>query len=100
MYVTVTLRSGAISTTGGTWLCLGTRKERGCRRDCTTPFEWEWRRIYFELDTHSIMYCIEIEGSHDQVELRPDLREYGRGGVAGNCDASIVSTTKETRERD
>jgi hypothetical protein len=35
----VNLRPGATSTTGGPWLCLGTRKDRCCRRDWTTPFE-------------------------------------------------------------
>jgi hypothetical protein len=36
MYVTVTFRPGATSTTDGPWLCLGTRNERCCHRNCVT----------------------------------------------------------------
>ncbi|KAG2030923.1 hypothetical protein BDR03DRAFT_973851 [Suillus americanus] len=32
----VTFRPGATSTTGGTWLCLGMRNARCCRKNCVT----------------------------------------------------------------
>jgi len=68
MNVTVTLRPGATSTTGG-------RKERCCRRDWTTPFVGgggepisNWK--------HSVMKLyIKIEDLHDRIEWRVELRE-------------------------